>query len=123
MNMKIKNELMATNKFVTELIEVTKVAAGKAAGKDHATADRAEIIEYAKSVKQIHESLLKSFDRPESHSKDTLRFLSQWNNLALGVFYSSDIAIEEKILTKRQYDIFINTLEEIIEYGKKHFDG
>jgi len=121
--MKTKNELTTTDSHVSELVEITKLAISEAAKKNHATIGHADIIQYAESVREIHESLIKNLDQAGSHSKVILQFLSQWNNLALGVFYSSDIAKKEKVLSKRQYDIFINSLEEIIRYGKKYFDG
>ncbi|VAX15282.1 hypothetical protein MNBD_NITROSPINAE03-562 [hydrothermal vent metagenome] len=119
--MKAKNELTAMDSYVSELVEVTKLAISEAAKKNHATVGQADIVQYAESVKKIHESLLKNLAQAGSHSKVILQFLSQWNNLALGVFYSSDIAKKEKALSKRQYDIFVNSLEEIIKYGKRHF--
>ncbi|VAX25577.1 hypothetical protein MNBD_NITROSPINAE04-1489 [hydrothermal vent metagenome] len=121
--MKAKNELTATDSYVSELVAVTKAAISEVATKNRAAIGHADIIKYAKSVKEIHESLVKNLDQAESHSKVVLQFLSQWNNLVLGVFYSSDIVKKEKVLSKRQYDIFVNSLEEIIKYGKKYFGG
>lgn len=116
--MKAKTEPMVLRGYVSELLEVTKVTARKVADKNHETVDCADIIQYAISANEIHETLLKSYDLAEGRPKAIDRFISQWNNLVFGIFYSSDIAIKKKTLSERQYDIFTNTIEEITVYGE-----
>ncbi len=118
--MKVKNGSGVLHDYVKELLDSTKKIARSVADKTHETVDYNEIIEYATSLGELHTTLSESFDPSEGRARVIERFLNQWNNLMLGVFYISDIVHKEKKLTKRQYDIFVEALQEIIQYGKKH---
>lgn len=106
--------------YVSELLDATRKIIKIVADKDHETVDTNAIIDYYKSVNAIHSALSKSYDPSEGRSKVIERLLNQWNNILLGVFYTAGVAEKNKRLTKKQFDIFVDTLAEAIQYGKKH---
>ncbi len=109
--------------YLQELLAATQKINATVTGDSHENFDYETALSYADVVRQIHKRINKDYDPSDGRSKIIERFINSWNNLVMGVFYVEGIIHENQKLNEKQYAIFQATLEEIIQYVRKHSAG
>jgi len=105
------------HEYLRELADITSKFERYAAKRSFETVDIKKILDYTASVEVIHQKLREAYNASEGRSRAMDRFINRWNNLVLGVFYVRGAVEENKAITERQYEIFIKTVQDILEYA------